>query len=80
MRSPAATIAARRIRDVPVIVWRQTLEPADGTVLGWYKDGRPAVVAKSHGKGRAYLFGFLPGQAYLKSGLLNAPPDRGAAA
>ncbi len=71
-------IAAKRIRDVPVIVWKQTLEPADGTVLGWYKDGRPAVVAKSHGKGRAYLFGFLPGQAYLKSGLPIAPPDRGA--
>jgi hypothetical protein len=70
--------AEKRIRDVPVIVWKQTLEPADSRVLGWYKDGRPAVIAKSHGKGRTYLFGFLPGQAYLKSGLLIAPPDRGA--
>ncbi len=67
-----------RIRDVPVIAWKQTIEPSDSVVLGTYKDGRPAVVAKSHGKGRAYLFGFLPGQAYLKSGLLIAPPDRGA--
>jgi hypothetical protein len=47
-------------------------------VLGWYRNGQPAVVAKAHGKGRAYLFGFLPGQAYLKSGLPIAPPDRGA--
>lgn len=67
-----------RIRDVPVIVWKQSITPSDGTVLGWYKNGQPAVIAKSHGKGRAYLFGFLPGQAYLKSGLPIAPPDRGA--
>lgn len=72
------SVAAKRIRHVPVIVWKQMLESADGTVLGWYQDGRPAVVAKSHGKGRACLFGFLPGQAYLKSGLPIAPPDRGA--
>jgi hypothetical protein len=67
-----------RASDVPVIVWKQTLVPSDGTVLGSYKNGQPAVIAKSHGKGRAYLFGFLPGQAYLKSGLPIAPPDRGA--
>jgi hypothetical protein len=67
-----------RIRDVPVIVWKQSLVPADGTVAGWYKNGQPAVITKSHGKGRTYLFGFLPGQAYLKSGLPIAPPDRGA--
>ncbi len=72
------SLASRRACHVPVIVWKQTLEPADGTVLGWYQDGRPALVAKSHGKGRAFLFGFLPGQAYLKSGVLIAPPDRGA--
>ncbi len=67
-----------RIRDVPVIVWKQSLVPADGTVAGWYKNGQPAVITKSHGKGRTFLFGFLPGQAYLKSGLPIAPPDRGA--
>ncbi len=67
-----------RIRDVPVIVFKQNLSPSDGTVMGWYKNGQPAVVAKPHGKGRAYLFGFLPGQAYLKSGLPIAPPDRGS--
>ena len=67
-----------RVRDVPVIVFKQNLSPSDGTVMGWYKNGQPAVVAKPHGKGRAYLFGFLPGQAYLKSGLPIAPPDRGS--
>ncbi|MEO1998215.1 MAG: hypothetical protein ABGZ17_23475, partial [Planctomycetaceae bacterium] len=67
-----------RVRDVPVVVWKQTLVPSDGTVMGTYKNGQPAVIAKAHGKGRAYLFGFLPGQAYLKSGLPIAPPDRGA--
>lgn len=67
-----------RVRDVPVVVWKQSIVASDGTVLGSYRNGQPAVVAKAHGKGRAYLFGFLPGQAYLKSGLPIAPPDRGA--
>ena len=67
-----------RVRDVPVVVFKQTIVPSDATVLGSYRNGQPAVVAKAHGKGRAYLFGFLPGQAYLKSGLPIAPPDRGS--
>jgi len=67
-----------RSQHTPVVVWKQTMEAADGQVLGTYADGRPAVISKAHGKGRAYLFGFLPGQAYLKSGLPIAPPDRGA--
>jgi hypothetical protein len=33
---------------------------------------------KRHGPGRAILFGFLPGQAYLQSGLPPRPVDRGA--
>jgi hypothetical protein len=35
-------------------------------------------VKKDHGKGRAILFGFLPGQAYLKGALPVRPVDRGA--
>jgi hypothetical protein len=63
---------------VPVIVWKQELAPSDGKVIGTFADGKPAVIEKSHGKGKAVLFGFLPGQAYLKSGLPLRPPDRGA--
>src|SRR5262249_47483177 len=63
---------------VPVIAWKQELVPADAAVIGTYRDGKPAVLQKKHGKGRAVLFGFLPGQAYLKSGLPLLPPDRGA--
>jgi len=66
-----------RIRNVPVIVWKQSLEPDDAAVLGTFRDGRPAVLGKRHGKGKVYLFGFLPGQAYLKSGLPILPADRG---
>jgi hypothetical protein len=69
---------AKSIRDVPVICWKQSIEPGDAVVLGTFRDGKPAVLAKSHGEGRAYLFGFLPGQAYLKSGLPILPPDRGS--
>ena len=64
--------------NVPVIAWKQPLTLAGGKLLGTFKDGTPAVVAKTHGKGKAVLFGFLPGQAYLKSGLPVRPVDRGA--
>ena len=64
--------------DAGVMVWKQALAPSDGKVIGTYKDGKPAIIEKQHGKGRSVLFGFLPGQAYLKSGLKVIPADRGA--
>jgi len=63
---------------LPVIAWKQTLMPFDGKVLGKFSDGKPAVVEKKHGRGRAVLFGFLPATAYLRSGLPLRPVDRGA--
>lgn len=66
--------------NVPVIAWKQSLTVTDGTMIGKFKDGSPAVISKTHGKGRAILFGFLPGQAYLQSGLPVRPVDRGASA
>jgi hypothetical protein len=66
------------IAGVEAIAWKQSLEPTDGKALGRFSDGRPAVVEKAHGKGRTVLFAFLPGLAYLKSGLPLLPPDRGA--
>jgi hypothetical protein len=63
-----------------VIVWKQPLTATDGAVIGKFKDGSPAVVTKRHGAGRAVLFGFLPGQAYLKGALPVRPVDRGAGA
>ncbi len=64
--------------NVPVIAWKQPLTAGDGTVVGKFKDGSPAVVTKKHGAGRAVLFGFLPGEAYLKGALPVRPVDRGA--
>jgi Beta-galactosidase trimerisation domain len=66
------------VKDVPVILWKQSLEPADGKVLGTFKDGKPALIEHRWGKGRAVLFGFMPGLAYLKSGLALKPWDRGS--
>lgn len=63
---------------IPVIAWKQKLTPSDGRVTGTYRDGSPAVIEKPHGKGGVVLFGFLPGQAYLKSGLPLRPVDRSA--
>jgi hypothetical protein len=75
---PAPNPVPEHIFNVPVIAWKQPLTLTDGTMVGKFKDGSPAVVVKRHGAGRAVLFGFLPGQAYLKSGLPVRPVDRGA--
>jgi hypothetical protein len=77
---PDPNPSPEHIFNVPVIAWKQPLKATDGTVIGKFKDGSPAVVLKRHGAGRAILFGFLPGQAYLKSGLPVRPVDRGASA
>ena len=66
------------VAGVEVIAWKQPLAVTDGKVIGTFSDGSPAVVEKPHGKGRAVLFGFLPGVAYMKSGLPVRPLDRGA--
>ncbi|MCX5662712.1 MAG: hypothetical protein NTW19_23780 [Planctomycetota bacterium] len=68
----------QQVKDLGVIVWKQSLKPADGKVVATFGDGSPAGVEKAHGKGRALLLGFLPGQAYLKSGLPMRPADRGS--
>lgn len=75
---PIDKVKWSELSDIPVVVWRQTLLPADAKVLGTFSDKSPAILEKAHGKGKAYLFGFLPGQAYLKSGLPLLPPDRGS--
>lgn len=68
----------KKLDNVGVIVWKQSLTPSNGKVIGEYKNGKPSIVEKKHGKGKAVLFGFLPGQAYLKSGLPLRPVDRGS--
>jgi hypothetical protein len=75
---PIDRVAWGSHKDVPVIVWKQELEAGDAKVVATFADGKPAAVEKVHGKGRAILFGFLPGQAYLKSGLPLRPADRGS--
>jgi len=75
---PIDTATLKEDMNIPVIVWKQKIENGDGVVEGTFKDGSPAVVSKKHGKGQVFLFGFLPGQAYLKSALPILPPDRGS--
>jgi hypothetical protein len=77
-KEPSPNPSPNHIFDVPVMVWKQPLAATDGTAIGKFKDGSPAVVSRAHGMGRAVLFGFLPAQAYLKSGLPARPVDRGA--
>lgn len=68
---------ATTVSNVGVIAWKQDLTVADGKVIGSFNDGRPAVIEKMHGKGKAVLFGFLPGQDYLRQALPLWPVDRG---
>ena len=70
--------SGQSVSGVEVVAWKQTIAASDSTVIGRFRDGGPAVVTKAIGTGRTYLFGFLPGQAYLKGGLRIAPPDRGS--
>ena len=71
-------VGSGKTDDIGVIVWKQTLKPRDGKVIATYSDGSAAAVRKQHGRGTATLVGFLPGQAYLKSGLPLRPVDRGS--
>ncbi len=66
------------VSNVGVIAWKQDLTAADGRVVGTFSDGRPAVIEKAQGKGKAVLFGFLPGQEYLRQALPLRPVDRGS--
>ena len=68
----------RAITNVGVIAWKQDLTAADGRVVGLFNNGHPAVIEKTHGKGKAVLFGFLPGQDYLRKALPLRPVDRGS--
>ncbi len=77
-QDPDPNPSPSHVFNVPVIAWKQPLTITDGTMIGKFKDGSAAVVSKRHGAGRAVLFGFLPGQAYLKGALPVRPVDRGA--
>ncbi len=63
---------------VPVIVWKQEIAVSDAIVNYVFTDKHPAKMTVTRGKGGVILYGFLPGQAYLKSGLPIRPPDRGS--
>jgi len=68
----------KKVENVGVIAWKQDIIPDDGQVIGKFNDGKPAVIEKKHGKGRAVLFAFLPGQEYLRKALPLRPVDRGS--
>jgi hypothetical protein len=78
---PFATVAwgegEQAVSNAGVIAWKQDLTVADGRVVGRFNDGKPAVIEKAHGKGKAVLFGFLPGQDYLRKALPLRAVDRG---
>jgi beta-galactosidase len=44
----------------------QAYQPTTGRPVGWYEDGRVAVVDNAFGKGKARLIGTMPGAGYAK--------------
>jgi len=55
---------------------QEVFAPAVGaSILGKFaKDGKPAFVSATVGKGRGYYIGALPGQAYVRKGLMPPRP------
>ena len=53
-----------------VVSVRQALDPRPGAeMLGHFKDGKPALVRGSAGRGTVYAAGFLPALSYIKPAL-----------
>jgi hypothetical protein len=66
-------------QSIAAIGMKQQLQPLkDGvSVLGTWSDGSPAVTVREWGRGKAFAVGTLPGQTWLKTGLLPVPWTRG---
>ncbi|MFC6334367.1 beta-galactosidase [Paenibacillus septentrionalis] len=47
--------------------YRQAYSPLHGKVTGRYPDGKPAVIENAHKKGRTFLVGSLPSEAYFRN-------------
>ena len=62
---------------LPAFGYRQSFEAAGGRVVGTFRDGKPAAVLNTFGKGKALIVGALPGAAYLKDAFPLAPFGRG---
>jgi hypothetical protein len=70
--------AAATAHELPVIAARQALRAQQGAaVVGTFRDGSPAVVHKSTGRGQTLCCGFLPGLTYFKPAIPLRPVDRG---
>ena len=58
-------LAYLRINASGVPIWGgvflQAYEPTTGTAVGWYEDGRVAIVDNTYGKGRTRLIGSMAG-------------------
>ncbi len=64
---------------IPVFGGLGKFTASGGEVLGTFKDGSPAVVAKTHGTGRVIYCGFLPALSYFQPAMPKRPGDRTSA-
>lgn len=63
---------------LPAIGVRSRIQKTSGDVGGIFKDGSPAIVSKTTGKGRTVYCAFLPSLSYYHPAIPKRPVDRGA--
>ena len=75
---PLAQVTLDGGRTLKALCSREDFSPASGaTVLGKFADGKPAWISNTHGTGRAFYIGTLPGQAYLQPAIPFSPMGKG---
>jgi len=60
-------------------IFMQAYEPTTGTAVGWYDDGRVAVVDNHYGKGKTRLIGTMAGAGYAAHGTVGGHGTDGLA-
>jgi hypothetical protein len=77
--APLDEVAMKSSGTVPVFAALGKFTASGSEVLGTFKDGSPAVVARTHGTGRAIYCGFLPALTYFQPAIPKRPGDRTSA-
>jgi hypothetical protein len=76
LATPIDTITIDRLK-LPAIAMKQQLTPTTAKPLAAWSDSSVAITVRTHGKGRAFAIGALPGTSYTSTALKPIPFARG---